>query len=289
MPSRCRRTARTRFTLIELLVVVAIIAVLAAMLLPSLSQAREYSRRTVCLSQLRQVALLAVVYADDMNSRVHPVWNPGTYYPKLTSNRGFWDCWRMSMPNEHPDQLIRAYIPYGLTPALLECPSSNLAPVRTNFTDTTVRTSLGESNVLYWNSRISYLPGVREMVSDGAYFGACQWVDSKPTSATLDVAAAPEGVMVADDTHFWFNAGPGSINFNHGRGMRGPAVMGMPWAWVATRLAGANRVRMDGSGQWAKPTEMGNDFKGLDPGAPAENNCNWRRYFGANMYTGNLW
>ncbi|QNN23916.1 prepilin-type N-terminal cleavage/methylation domain-containing protein [Planctomycetales bacterium ZRK34] len=54
---------RNAFTLIELLVVVAIIALLIAILLPTLSQAREVSRRAVCGSNQRQVFTLAVMYA----------------------------------------------------------------------------------------------------------------------------------------------------------------------------------------------------------------------------------
>jgi len=53
---------RRAFTLIEVLVVVAIIALLVAILLPSLSRAREISRRTVCLHNLKTLAQCWVLY-----------------------------------------------------------------------------------------------------------------------------------------------------------------------------------------------------------------------------------
>ena len=52
------------FTLVELLVVIAIIALLMAILMPALNRARELGRRTVCLGNLKQLALAWVMYAD---------------------------------------------------------------------------------------------------------------------------------------------------------------------------------------------------------------------------------
>src|SRR2546428_13757458 len=64
---QCRRSARRAhaFTLIELLVVVAIIALLAGMLLPVLARAREKGKTAKCQSNLRQLAMAAMMYDED--------------------------------------------------------------------------------------------------------------------------------------------------------------------------------------------------------------------------------
>ncbi len=61
----CSGKAGVGFTLIELLVVIAIIAILAAMLLPSLSRARQKSQGVACLNHLKQLITAATLYAGD--------------------------------------------------------------------------------------------------------------------------------------------------------------------------------------------------------------------------------
>ena len=53
------------FTLVELLIVIAIIALLAAILFPIFGAAKAASRRTACISNLRQIGIALGMYRQD--------------------------------------------------------------------------------------------------------------------------------------------------------------------------------------------------------------------------------
>ena len=92
------------FTLIELLVVIAIIAILAAILFPVFARAREKARQTSCLSNVKQLALGVLMYAQDYDEAF-----PMNYNDDVPNAR--WRHWH--------DQIE----PYLKSTQLLACPS----------------------------------------------------------------------------------------------------------------------------------------------------------------------
>lgn len=66
------RTRRCGFTLVEMLVVMSVTAVLIGLLVPALRGARDASRRAGCASNLRQLALADLAYANESAGSLAP-------------------------------------------------------------------------------------------------------------------------------------------------------------------------------------------------------------------------
>ena len=114
---------RRGFTLIELLVVIAIIAILAAILFPVFARAREKARQASCESNLKQIALGTLMYAQDYDERYLPAaQNPSSLHPGGRGCSGCIQLGEANAPNDpaywHPLQ------PYIKNSQVWICPSS---------------------------------------------------------------------------------------------------------------------------------------------------------------------
>ena len=98
---------RRGFSLTELLVVIAIIAVLAGIIFPVFVQAREKARQTACASNIKQLGIAMMAYAQD-NEDQYP---PPPYSAQIAGQVRF--VWWMDI-----------IFPYVRNGAVYACPSN---------------------------------------------------------------------------------------------------------------------------------------------------------------------
>ena len=135
--------AKSAFTLIELLVVIAIIAILAAILFPVFARARENARRSSCTSNLKQIGLGILQYAQDYDEK----------FPALRNNSG-----AAGAPNgDGNGGIFVAIQPYLKSTQIMQCPSEPTAqdsnPASNGYTDYTYNVALGYDFNIYPGSR----------------------------------------------------------------------------------------------------------------------------------------
>ena len=91
------------FTIIELLVVIAIISILAGLLLPALASAKARARQTKCASNVRQLGLAMLMYADDFHGQL-----PDTMHGSVSTNASWINSLKIYVGNADPIRICPA-------------------------------------------------------------------------------------------------------------------------------------------------------------------------------------
>jgi len=205
------------FTLIELLVVIAIIAILAAILFPVFAKAREKARQASCLSNIRQMSLGILSYAQDFDEYLPQT---GRWWDPLPHTQPYFTYWYQCIE------------PYLKNTQILHCPSSTNANIN-NHNYGMVQQVVGYS-------------GSRPGFTAGGY--TCSSGTAPRSLADFD--SPSERVFVADGSEYTIAVHTWNFTAN-----TDPLSPGGAYYWVEGRHnGGANCGFVDGHAKWQPST-----------------------------------
>lgn len=119
---------RRGFTLIELLVVIAILAILAGLLFPVFARAKAEGKKTVCMSNLKQIGSAIALYMQDHDDIFpHAVDPSDKYRPEIWAD---FPDFQARIP--HMPLMNEALEPYAKNMQIFQCPSDTGTKVLDN-------------------------------------------------------------------------------------------------------------------------------------------------------------
>lgn len=227
------------FSLVELLVVIGIMAILMALLLPVLARAKQNSKRTVCLNNLKQFGVADTIYLND-NARFPPT---SEYIPSSISVQRLTQI-AQTIGAGVPPGAASAWPKRALQPSWINCPMAVESGMAEGIT-------LGGG--LY--TGYAYFGGIEQsaMVTNG-------FATMVHPGQAADCKGTRRGVLWTDILDEFASTDSRRFEFFHRRvGVHYP-----DFVFQANQLDGIHRAWSDGSVEWVS----GGRLKLTGPGSP---------------------
>lgn len=190
-----KNAKRYGFTLIELLVVISIIALLMSILMPALGKVREIAKQTTCVSNIRQLGMGWVLYAEGNDGKIvngktqdaddEAAWVKygedvanGALYPYV-NNRDIYHCSADHKDNDRSYSLFDAMNGYAGVPGTKSFLVKKLNKIK----------RAGERGVFIDEGSV-YEDGVASYDSWSIYYSAPSWWDIPPVHHKNGVSLA---------------------------------------------------------------------------------------------------
>lgn len=135
-----RNGHRDGFTLVELLIVIGVILVLLAILMPAVGRVRERSKQVACESNLHQIGMSLLTYANESHGWLYPVGPPG--------GNGLPTTLGTNVPR---DQRWTVYVFRKWNPPVMLCPSDDQPAEQHSYV---LNEHLADHMVTYSSSRL---------------------------------------------------------------------------------------------------------------------------------------
>lgn len=229
------------FTLIELLVVIAIIAILAAILFPVFARARENARRSSCQSNMKQLGLGLIQYAQDYDEKL-PSGNLGN------------SCWGWAGP----------IFPYVKSTQVFVCSSdanggtttNGLTPVsyglNLNLTGCSSNGATASLSALAAPARTVWLFEL------GGKIDTANNANSNASIVNFSALPEPPGVFMSRSNNGFDGGNSGTVVYSTGTLDTSSLLSGfnVSKGSMARHFEGANYLAADGHVKWLLPSKI---------------------------------
>jgi prepilin-type N-terminal cleavage/methylation domain-containing protein len=223
------------FTLIELLVVISIIALLIGILLPALGAARKSARTAVCASNIRQITVGHLSYAQANKESLPAALS--TPVAELSNRRVHWQTSIWSYVTSDPPEADDLISPYDyLVGTVFECPSAEDG--RGGYNDGNHLANGYGLNISLVSDR-----GIGEAASQTGLYATAQ--ERQKYYQRVDLIDSPANTMIMSDNEtfyveYWHRgARPNQIGILGGPAMQGALERHGEQSWNIARFDGS--------------------------------------------------